>query len=55
MNIYAIRKVTAVLTPYIEENGTEAKKRGVVIAYDSRHDSEEITLRSSQKTGIARD
>lgn len=36
MNIYTIRKVTAGLAAYIEENGTEAKKRGVVIAYDSR-------------------
>jgi len=39
MNIYTIRKVTAGLARYIEENGTEVKKRGVVIAYDSRHGS----------------
>ncbi|AXI27998.1 hypothetical protein CIB87_02830 [Priestia megaterium] len=39
MNIYTVRKVTAGLARYIEEKGTEAKKRGVVIAYDSRHSS----------------
>ena len=39
MNIYTIRKVTAGLARYIEEKGTEAKKRGVVIAYVSRHGS----------------
>ena len=39
MNIYIVRKVTAGLARYIEEKGTEAKKRGVVIACDSRHSS----------------
>lgn len=32
MNIYTVRKVTAGLAKYIEENEAEAKKRGVVIA-----------------------
>ncbi|WP_392396714.1 phosphohexomutase domain-containing protein [Priestia megaterium] len=33
MNIYSIRKVTAGLAKYIERNGIELKRRGVVIAY----------------------
>ncbi|MCE4089457.1 phospho-sugar mutase [Priestia megaterium] len=48
MNIYTIRKVTAGLAKYIEENGTEAKKRGVVIAYDSRHGSAEFALEAAK-------
>lgn len=51
MNIYTIRKVTAGLAKYIEENGTEAKKRGVVIAYDSRHDSAEFALEAAKTLG----
>lgn len=37
MNISSIRKVTAGLAKYIERNEIEPKRRGVVIAYDSRH------------------
>lgn len=51
MSIYTIRKVTAGLAAYIEENGTEAKRRGVVIAYDSRHWSEEFTLEAAKTLG----
>jgi phosphoglucomutase len=51
MNIYTIRKVTAGLAKYIEENGTEAKKRGVVIAYDSRHGSAEFALEAAKTLG----
>lgn len=51
MNIYTIRKVTAGLATYIEENGTEAKRRGVVIAYDSRHWSEEFALEAAKTLG----
>lgn len=36
MNIYVVRKVTQGLADYIGEHGEEGKKRGVVIAYDSR-------------------
>ncbi|NMA68534.1 MAG: phospho-sugar mutase, partial [Desulfitobacterium sp.] len=36
MNIYVVRKVTQGLADYIKEYGEEGKKRGVVIAYDSR-------------------
>ncbi|MDP1382051.1 phospho-sugar mutase [Priestia megaterium] len=51
MNIYTIRKVTAGLAIYIEENGTEAKQRGVVIAYDSRHGSAEFALEAAKILG----
>ncbi|MEI4525077.1 phospho-sugar mutase [Priestia megaterium] len=51
MNIYTIRKVTAGLAKYIEENGTEAKKRGVVIVYDSRHGSAEFALEAAKTLG----
>ncbi|MGF9891946.1 phospho-sugar mutase [Priestia megaterium] len=51
MNIYTVRKVTAGLASYIEENGTEAKKRGVVIAYDSRHGSAEFALEAAKTLG----
>lgn len=51
MNIYTVRKVTAGLAKYIEENGTEAKKRGVVIAYDSRHGSAEFALEAAKMLG----
>ncbi|MED4281730.1 phospho-sugar mutase [Priestia megaterium] len=51
MNIYTVRKVTAGLAKYIEDNGTEAKKRGVVIAYDSRHGSEEFALEAAKTLG----
>lgn len=50
-SIYTIRKVTAGLAAYIEENGTEAKKRGVVIAYDSRHGSAKFALEAAKTLG----
>lgn len=37
MNIYVIRKATQGLADLILEEGDAGKKRGVVIAYDSRH------------------
>ncbi|MFO1442710.1 phospho-sugar mutase [Bacillus sp. Bva_UNVM-123] len=48
MNIYTVRKATAGLATYIEENGIEAKKQGVVIAYDSRHLSPEFAMESAK-------
>ncbi len=48
MNIYTVRKASAGLASYIEENGTEAKQRGVVIAYDSRHKSPEFALEAAK-------
>ncbi|MGG0031185.1 phospho-sugar mutase [Priestia megaterium] len=51
MNIYTVRKVTAGLAAYIEENGTEAKEQGVVVAYDSRHGSAEFALEAAKTLG----
>jgi len=39
MNIYTVRKASEGLARFIESYGEVAKKRGVVIAYDSRHKS----------------
>ena len=47
MNIYTVRKASAGLAAYIEEQGKEAKQRGVVIAYDSRHKSPEFALEAA--------
>ncbi|SDC92626.1 phosphoglucomutase [Priestia aryabhattai B8W22] len=52
MNIYTVRKVTVGLAAYIQENGEEAKKRGVVIAYDSRHESAEFALEAAKTLGV---
>lgn len=51
LNIYTIRKATAGLAQYILENGQEAVERGVVIAHDSRHFSEEFTLEAARTLG----
>lgn len=48
MNLYTVRKATAGLAAYIEERGLEAKKSGVVIAYDSRHKSPEFALEAAK-------
>ncbi|NPC91998.1 phospho-sugar mutase [Bacillus sp. WMMC1349] len=48
MNVYTVRKASAGLAAYIAENGAEAKKRGVVIAYDSRHKSPEFSMEAAK-------
>ncbi|MFD0828998.1 phospho-sugar mutase [Neobacillus sp. M.A.Huq-85] len=48
MNLYTVRKASAGLAAYIEENGLEAKKQGVVIAYDSRHKSPEFAMEAAK-------
>ena len=48
MNIYTVRKASAGLAAYIEEAGKEAMKRGVVIAYDSRHMSFEFAMEAAK-------
>jgi phosphoglucomutase len=48
MNHYTVRKASAGLAAYIEENGVEAKKRGVVIAFDSRHKSPEFAMEAAK-------
>ena len=48
MNVYTVRKASAGLAAYIGANGGEAKKRGVVIAYDSRHQSPEFAMEAAK-------
>lgn len=48
MNTYTIRKASAGLAAYIEKEGELAKKRGVAIAYDSRHKSSEFALEAAK-------
>lgn len=48
INIYVVRQVTEGLAKLIETKGEEAKKRGVAIAYDSRHFSPEFAFESAQ-------
>lgn len=48
MNLYTVRKASAGLAAYIDEQGSEAKQRGVVIAYDSRHKSPEFCMEAAR-------
>ncbi|MCY9399264.1 phospho-sugar mutase, partial [Bacillus haynesii] len=48
MNVYTVRKASTGLAAYIGANGEEAKKRGVVIAYDSRHKSPEFAMEAAK-------
>jgi phosphoglucomutase len=48
MNLYTVRKASAGLGAYIENHGIDAKQRGVVIAYDSRHKSPEFALEAAK-------
>jgi len=47
LNIYTVRRAAEGLAQYIVANGDEAKKRGVVIAYDCRHKSPEFALEAA--------
>ncbi|MBC1424757.1 phospho-sugar mutase [Listeria seeligeri] len=51
MNIYTIRKASFGLAQFVAENGEEAKKRGIVIAYDPRHMSREFAFESAAVLG----
>ncbi|MFL2060835.1 phospho-sugar mutase [Marinilactibacillus psychrotolerans] len=52
MNIYTVRQATEGLALFIEEEqGEQAKKSGVVIAYDSRHMSKEFAIESARTLG----
>ena len=48
INIYVVRQATEGLAQLIDSKGEEAKKRGVAIAYDSRHFSTEFDFESAQ-------
>ena len=52
MNQYTIRQATEGLALFIEENGEEAIKRGVAIAYDSRHQSPEFAMEAARTLGV---
>ena len=47
INIYVVRQATEGLARLLEEKGDEFKKRGVAIAYDSRHFSPEFAFESA--------
>lgn len=51
MNIYIIRWAAEGLASYIDSQGEEAKKRGVVIAYDTRPFSYEFALETTRVLG----
>lgn len=51
MNIYTIRRVAEGLARFIESNGVEAKQRGVVLAYDTRHFSYEFACETASVLG----
>lgn len=51
MNKYTVRKAAAGLAHYIVDAGDEAKARGVVIAYDSRHQSAEFAMEAAKTLG----
>ncbi|TDL80898.1 phospho-sugar mutase [Peribacillus frigoritolerans] len=48
MNMYTVRKASEGLALYIDSFGEEAKKRGVAIAYDSRHKSPEFAMEAAK-------
>ncbi|WP_028402471.1 phospho-sugar mutase [Ectobacillus panaciterrae] len=48
MNIYTVRKASEGLARFIESFGEEAKRRGVAIAYDSRHKSPEFAMEAAK-------
>lgn len=48
MNIYTVRKASAGFAKYIAQFGEDAKRRGVVIAYDCRHKSPEFAMEAAK-------
>ncbi|MCT4791834.1 MULTISPECIES: phospho-sugar mutase [Exiguobacterium] len=51
LNVYTVRKAIDGLARYIVEQGEEAMRRGVVVAYDSRYKSEEFAMEIAQVLG----
>ncbi|PJN63670.1 phospho-sugar mutase [Bacillus mycoides] len=51
LNVYTVRKATKGLAMFIEKLGEEAKKHGVVVAYDSRHKSPEFAMEVAATLG----
>ncbi|WP_186670811.1 phospho-sugar mutase [Sporosarcina sp. BP05] len=52
VNIYTVRKAALGLVSYINSCGEAARNRGVVIAYDSRHQSAEFGLEVAKVLGF---
>src|SRR5699024_12170492 len=52
LNIYTDRKAMKGLALYLEENSVNVKDRGIVIAYDSRHQSREFALEAAKVFGV---
>ncbi|HFI0139849.1 TPA: phospho-sugar mutase [Streptococcus suis] len=52
INIYVVRQATEGLAKLVESKGEEAKKRGVAIAYDTRHFSPEFAFESAQVLAV---
>lgn len=52
MNIYTVRKAVKGLATYLKDNFSDAKERGVVVAYDSRYMSKEFALESAKVLGV---
>ena len=48
INVFVVRQATEGLAKLVESKGEDAKKRGVAIAYDSRHFSPEFAFESAQ-------
>ena len=48
LNVYSIRKVTVAFAMYLLKTFPNAKKDGVVISHDNRHQSREFTLLSAE-------
>ena len=51
MNQYTVRQATEGLALFMDSLGEEAKKRGVAIAYDSRHQSPEFAMEAAKTLG----
>ena len=51
INLFTVGRVTEGLARLIDENGEEAKKRGVVIAFDSRYHSREFAEHAARVLG----
>lgn len=53
MNVYTVRQATQGVANVIVSEGEEAKKKGVVIAYDSRHHSVEFSKEAARVLAAA--
>lgn len=51
INLYTVRRASEGLARFLCKQGTEAKQKGVVIAYDTRHKSREFALEAAKVLG----